>query len=142
MTRTETSACLLVLLGALELCGCQHNFLVSSQDDLRRLPPVLPSSPTLAQVISVVNGNSSQIQSFSTSQATISGTGFPGMRASIAFQRPMRLRLRADLPLGTGQAVDLGSNDELFWFWVRSNQPPAGRTPSQCVREIRLRSSP
>jgi len=125
MTRTETSVCVLVLLGALEVCGCQHNFLVSSQDDLRRLPPVLPPSPTLAQVVAVVNGNSSRIQSFSTSQATISGTGFPAMRASIAFQRPMRLRLRADLPLGTGQAVDVGSNDELFWFWARSNEPPA-----------------
>jgi len=125
MTRTATSVRLLTQLGVLILSGCQHNFLVSSPDDLRRLPPLLPSSPTLAQVIAVVNGNSSRIQSFSTSQATISGTGFPAMRASIAFQRPMRLRLRADLPLGTGQAVDLGSNDELFWFWARSNEPPA-----------------
>ncbi len=125
MTRPGTAACLPILLAALALCGCQHNFLVSSQDDLRRLPPRLPSSPTLAQVITLVNGNSARIQSFSTSQATISGTGFPAMRASIAFQRPMRLRLRADLPLGTGQAVDVGSNDELFWFWARSNDPPA-----------------
>jgi len=125
MARTETSVRWPALVGVLILSGCQHNFLVSSQDDLRRLPPLLPSSPTLAQVITVVNGNSGRIQSFSTSQATISGTGFLAMRASIAFQRPMRLRLRADLPLGTGQAVDVGSNDELFWFWARSNEPPA-----------------
>ncbi len=125
MTRRKTAARCLVLLGVLTLSGCQHNFLVSSQDDLRRLPPQLPSSPTLAQVIAAVNGNSLRIQSFSTSQATISGTGFPPMRASIAFQRPMRLRLRADMPLGTGQAVDVGSNDELFWFWARSNEPSA-----------------
>jgi hypothetical protein len=25
----------------------------------------------------------------------------------------------------TGSEVDLGSNDELFWFWVRRNEPPA-----------------
>jgi hypothetical protein len=24
----------------------------------------------------------------------------------------------------TGQEIDLGSNDELFWLWVRRNQPP------------------
>jgi hypothetical protein len=88
------------------------------------LPRVLPPSPTLEQVIEVVNRNSSQIQSFSTERATLSGPGFPTLRASVAFQRPGRFRLRAETGL-TGAELDLGSNDELFWFWMRRNQPPA-----------------
>ena len=88
------------------------------------MPRVLPPTPTLDQVIDVVNRNNSQIQSFSTNRATLSGSGFPSLRASVAFQRPGRLRLRAETGL-TGAELDLGSNDELFWFWMRRNQPPA-----------------
>jgi hypothetical protein len=87
-------------------------------------PRVLPPSPTIAQVIEVVNRNNSQIQSFSTNQASIGGRGFPTLRASVAFQRPQRFRLRAETGL-TGTEIDLGSNDELFWFWRRREQPPA-----------------
>ena len=52
------------------------------------------------------------------------GGAFPRLRASVAFQRPRRFRLRADTGL-TGTELDLGSNDDLFWFWVRREQPPA-----------------
>jgi hypothetical protein len=87
-------------------------------------PRVLPPSPTLEQVIDVVNRNNSQIQSFSANNASITGSGFPALRASVAFQRQKRFRLRAETGL-TGAEFDLGSNDELFWFWVRREQPPA-----------------
>ena len=87
------------------------------------LPRALPASPTLEQVIAVVNRNNSRIHSFSTTEAKLSGPDFPTLRASIAFQRPKRLRLKAETGL-TGSEIDLGSNDELFWFWVRRNQPP------------------
>ena len=46
-------------------------------------PPVLPADPTLEQVIAVVNGNSAKIRSFSTTAATLSGSGVPrSVRAS------------------------------------------------------------
>jgi hypothetical protein len=88
------------------------------------LPRVLPPSPTLQQVVEVVNRNSSQIQSFSTTHATISGSGFPSLPASVAFQRMQRLRLMAGTGV-LGTEVDMGSNDELFWVWVKRFQPPA-----------------
>jgi hypothetical protein len=88
------------------------------------LPRVLPPSPTLEQVIEVVNRNNGQIQSFYSDHASLSGPGFPSLRANVAFQRPMRFRLRAETGL-TGAELDVGSNDELFWFWMRRNQPPA-----------------
>lgn len=87
-------------------------------------PRVLPPSPTLEQVIEVVNRNTSRIQSFSTDYATITSPGTPTLRASVAMERPRRFRLRAQTAL-TGPEVDLGSNDELFWFWIRRNEPRA-----------------
>lgn len=86
------------------------------------LPRVLPPSPTLEQVIEVVNRNSSQINSFSTNHASISGPGFPSLGASVAFERSRHFRLKAGTGL-TGTEFDLGSNDELFWFWLHRNQP-------------------
>lgn len=122
MTTHQRGWLLLLSAGLLALSGA------SCPQTLRQyanpLPRVLPPSPTLEQVIEVVNRNSSQIQSFSTNQASISGRGYPALRASVAFQRPQRFRLRAETGL-TGAELDLGSNDELFWCWVRRNQSPA-----------------
>ena len=56
---------------------------------------MLPPSPTIVQVIEAVNRNNSQIHSFMTNQAMLSSPGQPSLRASLAFERPWRLRLRA-----------------------------------------------
>lgn len=36
----------------------------------------------------------------------------------------MNFRLTARLPIGSDE-IDLGSNNELLWFWVKRNSPPA-----------------
>ena len=87
-------------------------------------PQVLPPGAGLEQVIAAVNRNNSQIQALFSDSATLSGPGYPTLRAHIAYQRPRNFRLRADTGL-TGPEVDLGSNDQLFWFWIKRNQPPA-----------------
>lgn len=84
---------------------------------------VLPPSPSLTQLIQVVNSNNSRIQSFYTDRASLSGQGFPSINANIAFQRQRFFRLYAKSI--AGPEVDLGSNPEIFWFWVRRNNPPA-----------------
>ncbi|WP_460168084.1 hypothetical protein [Thermostilla marina] len=86
--------------------------------------PTLPPSPSLEQVANFVNTNARQIQSFTADQASISGPGFPSLRSQIVFERPRRLRILGETSL-TGLELDVGSNDELFWFWVRRNEPPA-----------------
>jgi len=83
----------------------------------------LPSQPTLEEVLRVVNANNSRIESFSANDAKLSGSGFPTLRANVAYQRPTCFRLRADF-LGSPE-LDLGSNEGLFWFWAKRNQPPA-----------------
>jgi hypothetical protein len=112
---------LLLCTGLLALSGASCPQML--QRYTNPLPRVLPPSPTLEQVIEVVNRNSGQIRSFSANRASLSGSGFPSLGASVAFERPMRFRLRAGTGL-TGTEIDFGSNDELFWFWMRRNQPP------------------
>ena len=89
-------------------------------------PQVLMEGATREQIVAAVNQNSSRIQSITATGVTITipdMLGLPLLSGNIAAERPGRFRLTA----GTiaGQELDIGSNDELFWMWVRRNQPPA-----------------
>jgi hypothetical protein len=89
-------------------------------------PEVLATGSSLDQVIAAVNQNSARIQSLQTNNASITVPGMPAiplLRGNIAAQRPGRIRLIASTLIGP--EVDLGANDELFWFWVKHNEPPA-----------------
>jgi hypothetical protein len=81
----------------------------------------------LDQVISAVNQNTARVQSYQTNNASITVPGMPGiplLRGNIAAKKPGNIRLQASTAL-TGPEVDLGANEELFWFWVKRNEPPA-----------------
>lgn len=86
-------------------------------------PRVLTQNPSLGDVVKVVNDNSAKIRSLYTTDATLTVTGAPSLRANLALERQKKLRLRAETAL-TGAELDLGSNDDLFWFWVKRNPPP------------------
>jgi hypothetical protein len=109
----------LIVAGLFALSGADCPF----KQYLMPAPRALPPSPTLAQVVQAVNQNGKQIDRISTNRATISGPGWPTLRAGVAWERPRRLRIRAEHVL-TGPEVDLGSNEQVFWFWLRRNQPP------------------
>jgi hypothetical protein len=89
-------------------------------------PQVLPENATREQIISAVNQNSARVQSLTVTSAaiTIPDTfGLPILSGNIAAQRPGRFRLTAGTSFG--QEIDLGSNDDVFWLWVKRNEPPA-----------------
>jgi len=87
-------------------------------------PRVLPDQPTLSDVIAAVNANTAKVQSLSTRDASLSVPMLPSLRAELHLDRPRRFRLLADTRI-TGPEVDLGSNDELFWFWVKRSPQAA-----------------
>lgn len=90
-------------------------------------PQVLPAGATREQIIAAVNQNSSRVRSLTTTSASITipdTMNLPILTANIAAERPGRVRITAGTAI-TGQEMDIGSNDELFWIWVRRNQPPA-----------------
>lgn len=49
----------------------------------------------------------------------------PQLSAALAIQRPRNFRLQASMAVGGGNLVDLGSNDDKFWFWMRDDKQPA-----------------
>lgn len=87
-------------------------------------PRVLPPTPTVADVIAVVNNNTARVQTLATDDASISVPFMPSLRARLYLERPKRFRLLGDTRM-TGPEVDLGSNDELFWFWAKRSPQPA-----------------
>jgi hypothetical protein len=89
-------------------------------------PEVLAEGAMRDQIIAAVNENSARIRSLSVTGAAITipdTLGLPLLSGNIAAERPGRFRLTAGTTFG--QEIDVGSNDELFWLWVRRNQPPA-----------------
>jgi hypothetical protein len=109
-----------VLLAAASGASCPQML----QRYTQPIPRALPGDATLTQVVDVVNNNAAGIQSLYTNHGSISVAGLPSLRALIAFQRQRNFRLRADTAF-TGPEVDLGSDDQQFWFWIKRNQPPA-----------------
>ena len=87
------------------------------------LPRTLPAQPTREQIIAAVEDNTSRVRSYSASQAVLSVPGVPRLSAQVACEPPRRFRLRAQTSL-TGKELDIGSNDDLFWLWIRRHEPP------------------
>ena len=86
-------------------------------------PRILPPSATLNDVIAAVNNNSAKIQSLATDDASISVPFMPSLRAHLYVDRPRRFRLLGET-LVTGPEADLGSNDDVFWFWIKRHPQP------------------
>ncbi len=126
---TKSAGCLLTVAVLLSASGatCQRQMMMNPfAAPGPAAPQVLMEGATRDQIVAAVNQNSSRIQSLSVTGATITipdMLSLPLLSGNIAAERPGRFRLTA----GTlaGQEIDLGSNDELFWMWVRRNQPPA-----------------
>lgn len=127
---TRSVGCLLAVTVLLSASGatCQRQMLMNPfAAPGPAAPQVLMEGATRDQIIAAVNQNSSRVQSLTVTGATITIPdilGLPLLSGNIAAERPGRFRLTAGTAV-TGQEMDIGSNDELFWMWVRRNQPPA-----------------
>ncbi len=106
-------AIVVVLFSAMG-AGCPRNRQIMNDN----APIVLAPEASLEDVIRVVNSNSSRIQKIQSSGATLTVPGVPPVDANYAFERPRRFRLRAQTLL-RGPELDLGSNEETYWMWVR-----------------------
>ena len=85
-------------------------------------PVVFTAPPTADDIVRAVNSNTAPIRQLDTDNASLAVAGYPPLRATLALERPRKLRLRASL---IGEEVDVGSNDDLFWMWIKRNPEPA-----------------
>jgi hypothetical protein len=87
------------------------------------LPRTLPASPSLEQIIATVHDNTQRVRSYMAPQAVLVVPGVPRLSARVACEPPRRFRLQARTAV-TGDELDIGSNDDLFWLWIRRHEPP------------------
>jgi hypothetical protein len=81
--------------------------------------------PTPAALVAYLNDNSRQIQSLRAEDVTLDcrqGRDSGVVTGRLDCQRPRNFRLTAKV---VGQpTVDIGSNDQEFWYWISRAQPP------------------
>ena len=90
-------------------------------------PQVLMEGATRDQIVAAVNQNSSRDSIAHRDGRDDHHSRYAGPAAA---ERQHCRRTAGPIPpdgrhASPGQEIDMGSNDELFWMWVRRNQPPA-----------------
>lgn len=121
---TGRAVTLLMLVACVAASGAScPGVLRTSQFGTLPLPRTLPAQPTLDQIIATVHDNTQRVKSYVATQATLSVPGVPRLAARVACEPPRRFRLQARTSI-SGEELDLGSNDDLFWLWIRQHQPP------------------
>jgi hypothetical protein len=121
-------AIILIALATLVASGCRSMQGRLFQPPGPVAPVVLQDTTTADQIVAAVNQNTARVRSYSTTTAkfTVPGmAGLPILRGNIALERPLNFRLTAGIALTGGNEIDLGSNSEMLWFWVKRNTPPA-----------------
>lgn len=113
--------CLLLMLLISFQSGCQVFNGFRSEVSLPA-PVVFREMPSRDQLLAHLASQSRQIRQIQ-SDVRVTMDGMPTLRGTMAVERPDRLRLTAGL-LGVPElGVDVGSNDERFWFWTKVSAP-------------------
>ena len=85
-----------------------------------QLPVVLAKNASLDEVMQAVNRNNAQKRTFVATDARMTVEGVPvSLSSNIAYEYPRKYR-------ATGEAIlskefDIGSNNELFWVWIKQD---------------------
>lgn len=91
-----------------------------------KTPCCLSKTPSAAEVVAHLNENVDRIDGWRASSVRIRAQSVPiPLSGNLVVERDQRMRL--EVTSVAGKEVDLGSNDELFWLWMRprGQQPPA-----------------
>ena len=81
--------------------------------------------PSVAQLVDYLNDNAGRIQSMRVDDLDLTcsqGIRTFDLRGTMIVEKPRNFRMGAKL-LGN-PAVDLGSNDQEFWYWISKADPP------------------
>ncbi len=83
----------------------------------------MPQAAPLEQLLSAINANTAKVRSMICRDARLSAEGAPmDLRANLAIERPINFRMRGETAI-TGPELDVGSNPQEYWLWVKRNQP-------------------
>lgn len=110
------------LSGSTSGCVWLRNHFGPRDPFVTKAPCALPPDATATEVVDYLNANTARIPSWRSDNVRIRQrqAGKPvGMAADamLAIEAPRNFRLVAKSPIA--EEVDLGSNSEQFWYWVR-----------------------
>jgi hypothetical protein len=115
-----------VLLGAaLLVAGCNGATKWGGVFRSSQPGPIPNEVPTATALVDYLNRNAQRVQSIEVQELDLDckqKTQSVGLRGKLVCQKPRNFRLGASV-VGS-QAVDLGSNDQEFWFWISKADPP------------------
>jgi hypothetical protein len=108
-------------LGVLVLAiGCNHLMPTKPTETGGTQP-----APKVADLVSYLNDNAKLVQGVQCNTVAIDckqGNQPFGLDGMMACQKPRNFRLAAKI---LGQpGVDIGSNDDEFWYWIKEDKPP------------------
>ncbi|MDR2642395.1 MAG: hypothetical protein LBC74_06335 [Planctomycetaceae bacterium] len=102
--------------------GCQAIRSLFERSDPKPMVRTVSAKPSLSEIIDPINRNSQMIRTISADNVSLafSGVSMP-LNVRLTCERPKRIRIIGGTSI-TGQELDFGSNDELFWIWVKREQ--------------------
>lgn len=83
-------------------------------------PCVLTPDATPEEIVNVLNDNITKLYAWRSTDVKISMRGVPSLKAVMAVESPRKLRLIVRSLVA--DEVDLGSNPERFWFWMKRSE--------------------
>jgi hypothetical protein len=89
-------------------------------DQRERTDSINQPAPTVEQLVTYLNENSKRLQCVKVEDLEVTpshgGPGLIALHGKMVCQQPRNFRMTADL---TGREVDVGSNQDEFWYWVK-----------------------
>ena len=124
------SRLILMTLALLAFSGCAiQNRLFPPAPFSNRAPSVLPPDASKEHIVQHINrnilGSESQagLKSWYSTSVKLSSHELPiPVPAKIAVEAPHHFRLRVSDPIGGSEQVDVGSNEEHYWFWAKGSK--------------------
>jgi hypothetical protein len=108
------ASCLLVWVAGGATCHRRTNLA-----DLNPPPVIFTETPRVEELIAAINRTDS-VQKMQSTSTTVELLDSPlpvkRLNATLALERPRRLRMRVSVPIALGAGMDVGSNDEVFWM--------------------------
>lgn len=114
---------------AVSLTGCAAGGRMTGvRPDLVGVKPAPRTSPLAAELASGMNRNARAVQAL-TASTTVSTNGSRfagGVTGQMALERPRNFKMELERGgLGANRVVDVGSNEDEFWFWMKDSEQKA-----------------
>jgi hypothetical protein len=112
-------------LGLLLMPGCDWSKNIIRQDNPPKTVGGNTAAPEATQLVAYMNDNARRVQAVQANSVAIDckqGNESIGIEAKLVCQKPRYFRLKGNV-LGK-PGVDIGSNEDEFWYWISQEKPP------------------